>query len=227
MTIDALLLGSIGVIAETSHLQRQAFNDAFAAAGLPWQWSEPEYRELLKTSGGKARVADFAARQGVEVDAEAIHADKVARFGRLLADQGLSLRPGIREVIDAAQNRGMPVLWATDTGEAQSRAILDALGNDLRIDDFALVGSDMLVENRKPAPDIYRTLLRMLQVDPENAVAVEDTGVCARAAVDAGIRTFATPNAMADASDFGPEVTVLETLTPAILDTVPPQAAVA
>ena len=35
----ALLLGSIGVLAETSELQRRAYNTAFVAHGVDWHWN--------------------------------------------------------------------------------------------------------------------------------------------------------------------------------------------
>ena len=41
--MKALLFGSIGVIAETSELQRQAYNMAFAEHGLDWYWNVANY----------------------------------------------------------------------------------------------------------------------------------------------------------------------------------------
>ena len=54
--MPALLFGSISTIADTSELQRQAFNDAFEAHGLDWRWDRDEYRSLLEQSGGMDRV---------------------------------------------------------------------------------------------------------------------------------------------------------------------------
>tara|TARA_B110000503_G_scaffold47893_1_gene77939 strand:+ start:1294 stop:1407 length:114 start_codon:yes stop_codon:yes gene_type:complete len=36
MTVKAVFFGSIGTLVETSDLQRRAFNQAFAEAGLDW-----------------------------------------------------------------------------------------------------------------------------------------------------------------------------------------------
>ena len=36
MTFKAVLFGSIGTLAETSDLQRNAFNEAFKISGLNW-----------------------------------------------------------------------------------------------------------------------------------------------------------------------------------------------
>ena len=50
--MNALFLGSIGVIAETSELQRRAYNAAFEAQGLDWYWNVANYCEMLKNPGG-------------------------------------------------------------------------------------------------------------------------------------------------------------------------------
>ena len=38
MSYKAVLFGSIGTLAETSDLQRDAFNEAFKISGLDWFW---------------------------------------------------------------------------------------------------------------------------------------------------------------------------------------------
>ena len=37
--MSAILFGSISTLADTSELQRRAFNEAFEAHGLDWNWS--------------------------------------------------------------------------------------------------------------------------------------------------------------------------------------------
>src|SRR5579875_2388832 len=68
-TMTAVLFGSIGTLADTSELQREAFNEAFREHGLDWNWSRDEYRELLRDSGGAKRIAAYAQERGDTVDA--------------------------------------------------------------------------------------------------------------------------------------------------------------
>ena len=51
--LRALIFDVDGTLADTEETHRQAFNFAFLAFDLDWEWSKPLYRELLKTSGGK------------------------------------------------------------------------------------------------------------------------------------------------------------------------------
>lgn len=218
MSAQALFLGSIGVLVETSDMQRRAFNAAFEEAGLDWHWEGEEYRQMLKQSGGQGRIARYAEERGDTVDADALHAAKVAHYARMMADEGLTLRPGIRDLMDEAANRAIPIGWVTDTGADQLDAIIENLGGAIHRDEFAFIGAGQHIANRKPAPDIYLAALDDLKVSAGEAVAVEDTGICAKAAVAAGIRTIGYPNENASAEDFDREVTVMTTLTPDLLD---------
>ena len=65
--MKAILLGSIGVIAETSELQRQSYNEAFKYHGLDWYWSKETYKNLLKSSGGSKRIHNFAKKYNVDI----------------------------------------------------------------------------------------------------------------------------------------------------------------
>ena len=80
----ALFFGSIGSIVETSELQRQAFNEAFAEHGLGWHWDQATYQGLLSLGGGDNRIASYAQSQGETVDDRALHQTKTQRFQSLL-----------------------------------------------------------------------------------------------------------------------------------------------
>ena len=218
MKVNALIFGSIGVLTETFDMQRQAFNRAFEEAGLDWHWDLPEYKEMLKHSGGRNRIERYATFRGEPVNADALHQSKVAHFGRLMADNGLQLRPGIRDLMDEAKNRAIPIAFATSTGENQSRALLENLGQQIDRDEFAFIGDASMVENGKPAPDIFRAALDALQVAPEEAIAIEDTPICAEAAVAAGIPTIGFPGEAAAGQDFPDGVKVVDKLTTDLLD---------
>ena len=63
--LQALLWDVDGTLADTEQLgHRPAFNAAFAAAGLPWQWDTNTYRRLLGTSGGRERILSWMREVG-------------------------------------------------------------------------------------------------------------------------------------------------------------------
>ena len=66
--LAALIFDVDGTLAETEVVHLAAFNAAFAAAGLPWHWSEADYRRLLTTTGGKERIARYVRERGAAAD---------------------------------------------------------------------------------------------------------------------------------------------------------------
>ena len=80
MSYKAVLFGSIGTLAETSDLQRNAFNEAFKISGLDWFWDEDIYRKLLSKSGGTTRINDYAKDTSLEIDGKKIRNLKTKIF---------------------------------------------------------------------------------------------------------------------------------------------------
>ena len=100
--MKAILLGSIGTVADTSHMQLAAFNQAFKIHNLSWIWSPDEYSKMLKVSGGANRIQQYANSMGEEVNAAQIHLTKTQIFQSTLTSEGVSLRQGISAVLDYA-----------------------------------------------------------------------------------------------------------------------------
>ncbi len=200
--MSALLLGSISVVADTSELQRAAFNEAFAEHGLDWQWDRDSYVAMLEENGGADRIAAYAAERGEEVDADAVHATKSKIFQRNLAKGGAQWRPGVLETLREARRTGARVALVTTTSPANVAALLEALP-DISAEDFDLVLDKTAVDRPKPDPAVYRYALEALGEDPSDAVAVEDNLGGVRAAEQAGVATVAFPNANTAGHDFG------------------------
>ena len=59
-----------------------------------------------------------------------------------------------------------------------------------------------MVMNPKPAPDIYLKTVQTLQVEPGNAVALEDSEPGCRAAKQAGLKAVAIPNRFSERQDL-------------------------
>jgi HAD superfamily hydrolase (TIGR01509 family) len=199
--MPAVLFGSISAVADTSELQRQAFNDAFHAHGLDWRWEQDEYRDLIQSSGGKDRIAEYGRAQGVDVDAEAIHKTKSERFQALLAEAGLSARPGVAETIKAAKDEGWEVGFITTTTPENVAALLDGV-DGVQASDFDLVTDVNAVDAPKPDPAIYALALETLKESPDTAVAIEDNLGGVDAGKAAGLTVLAFPNENTQAHDF-------------------------
>ena len=182
----ALFLGSIGVLAETSELQRQAYNQAFAKQGLDWHWNIATYCQHLATAGGQRRLRELSGGQLTDRDIKQIHENKQTFFAERLAG-GISPRPGICETIDMARSHGLKLGLITTTTPKTLAMMRRALASAIDFTAFHLVTSKADVAQEKPHPEIYETALQRLGVAPHDATAFEDTLASQAAAKDAGL----------------------------------------
>ena len=108
--LSALIFDVDGTLADTEHAHLAAFNAAFAAEGLGWQWDVPLYTELLTVSGGKERIrhywqqvnGDVRDIDGTALDAliDHLHAVKTAAYEQAVRDGAVQLRPGVLELLE-------------------------------------------------------------------------------------------------------------------------------
>ncbi len=201
--MPALLFGSISTIADTSELQHGAFNDAFRQHGLDWHWEREEYQQLLEKSGGRQRIADFAASRGEDVDADAVHRTKSERFQEMLAGVGMTPRPGVVETIAAAREAGWKVGFVTTTEKKNVEALLRAIRHKVTEDDFDLITDVTTVGTPKPGGEIYRYALEQLGVNAAQVITIEDNLGGVQAAREAGVPVVAFPNENTISHDFG------------------------
>jgi HAD superfamily hydrolase (TIGR01509 family) len=200
--MSAILFGSISTLADTSEIQRRAFNEAFAAHGLDWEWSREDYQGMLGSNGGAQRVADYAESRGEDVDAAAVHETKSSIFQKLLASEGVKPRPGVVATIEGAKDCGYKLGLVTTTSKANVDALLTALQPDLDAHIFDIVVDKSAVQDPKPAPESYLFALDQLGEVAAHAVAIEDNLGGVKAAREAGITVIAFPNENTTDADF-------------------------
>lgn len=202
----AILFGAIGTLVETSDIQRRSFNAAFRDAGLEWEWGREAYADMLRAPGGRDRIASYAKSRGEDVDADRIHAAKVAHFRARVEADGLVLREGVAEVMAQAREEGVKLGFVTTTGTRTVDLVLDGLAGAVQRSDFAFIGDRDMVSKSKPSAEIYRIALSDMGLAAGDAIAVEDTPESAMAAVTAGIECVGFPGEAARGRIFPDEV---------------------
>ena len=209
----AILFGSIGTLAETSELQRRAFNTAFSDAGLDWNWNPKEYQRLLAKSGGCNRIQDFATRRGIDVEAKQLHQQKTKIFDSLMAKETILLRPGVASLISYALDNSLLLAFVTSTSTANIDAIFFALKDQVKRSDFSFIGNDMMVSNPKPNPEIYLKALSDLHLEARDCIAIEDTVISMQAALAAEIRCIGFPGAFSKDNNFSGAALVTDNIS--------------
>ena len=181
--VNALLFGSIGVLAETSEIQRQAYNQSFEEHGLDWYWNIANYCALLKTPGGKRRLKDFSNVNLSEDMLESIHARKESIFYEQLKS-GLSPRDGVIDCIKICKQKDIKIGFVTTTSQNNIYALEQAFDKYIDFKQFDLITTKTDVSEEKPSGEIYKYALSSLDVMPENTIAIEDTEVNQQAALE-------------------------------------------
>ena len=129
------------------------------------------------------------------------HQRKTAVYKDMVASGVMPARPGIARIVQEAHDAGWTLAVASTSAEPAVRAVLThAVGEDLA-KHFAVFAGDV-VPAKKPAPDIYLLALRELNLDPDDAIVVEDSANGLRAALGAGLRTLVTVSGYTREEDF-------------------------
>ena len=134
------------------------------------------------------------------------------RYFAHVAARGVPLKPGARELLGHLKAGGYTIgLASSSTMRLVERQL--AMAN--LINYFEALTTGDMVQNSKPAPDIYRLACHKLAIPPERAYAIEDAPKGVQAAAAAGLSVLMVP-------DLEPATAALATLCervfPSLLD---------
>jgi HAD superfamily hydrolase (TIGR01509 family) len=178
------------------HGHRVAFNEAFAVLGLPYEWDEQTYGELLAVTGGVRRLRHYLRQRGhddeaAKVMATFLHRRKTELFRELCTQGCVPPRPGVGRLMDDLAGDGVVLGVATTGTRAWVEPLLDRL---FGLNRFACVLTGSEVPALKPRPDVYTETVRRLRVSPAATVAVEDSANGVAAATASGLTCVAVAN---------------------------------
>lgn len=210
MRVRALIFDVDGTLADTEEAHRQAFNSAFRHHGLAWRWSAAQYARLLAVTGGKERLRAHVdslplwptERRLLAARIPEIHATKTSLYTQAIRRGSVPLRPGIETLLDAAARAGVRLAIASTTTRANIEALLGPRLGAASLGRFAVVAAGEDVERKKPAPDVYRRVLRELGLAAADCVAFEDSRPGLEAAKAAGLFTVVTPSPWTRGANF-------------------------
>ena len=203
MTLKAVLFGSIGTLAETSDLQRNAFNEAFKINGLNWFWDEDLYRKLLSKSGGATRINDYAKKNNIEIDGKKIRDLKTKIFNEYLNKHKIEPREGVKELIQFCKKNKIKIGLASSTTSNNINSVFNSLKGRIEKKDFDFIGNNEFILREKPYPDIYNYALKYFNINSDECVAIEDTEESLNSALSADIKCIAFPGKYHTHYEFG------------------------
>lgn len=152
----------------------------------------PAVRTSLIGSNMRRSTLILLEQTGVEPTDEAIAECESWLNQRMsvLFRQELPWRPGARQALRAVRESGMRTALVTSTERMLTELALDSIGREFF--DVTVCGDEVDGQN-KPLPRPYRLAAELLDVDPANCVAIEDSVTGVTSAVDAGCTVLVVP----------------------------------
>ncbi len=220
--LKALLFDVDGTLADTERDgHRIAFNQAFADAGLDWNWSVDIYGELLSVTGGKERIrhyidhyleGEFSVSGDLSAYIAELHQNKTRHYLELLQAGSIPLRPGVERLLNEARDAGLILGISTTTTPANVTYLLQATLGEASLGWFKVIAAGDIVPAKKPAPDIYTYAMQQLGLTAESCIAFEDSRNGILSSRAAGLKTIVTVNDYTRDDDFREAVLVLDQL---------------
>lgn len=191
--IQAVVFDMDGVLFDTERL----FMDAWRIVATKRQIPPERIEKVILGSVGlnmNDTKALFLRECGEDVPFDELFEACRICAEEMLEKDGLPMKPGVREILDYLKAAGYRIALASSTSTPRVMSHLERAGITGYFE--TVIGGDR-VEHSKPQPDIYLIACRELDVEPENAVAIEDSPNGIRSAHAAGMHPIMVPDLIA------------------------------
>ena len=119
---------------------------------------------------------------------------------------------GAERLIRHLHNQNIPIAVATSSNLELFDLKTQNHQNWFSLFDQVVTGDDPEVGHAKPAPDIFLTAARRLNIKPEKCLVFEDAPSGLQAGINAGMQVIAIPDSNMDKSRYSEATRVLESL---------------
>lgn len=171
---EKLCLDCWTILAEKNNLQ--GMNEAFV--------------KCVGTNAGRTKEI-MLEQYGADFDYDGFAAEASKLFHEVEERDGLPLKPGVVEMLEALKGAGIPIGLASSTRLASVEKELKDAG---LYDYFQVVVGGDLLKKSKPEPDIYLMACEKMGVEPKDAYAIEDSHNGIRSAYSAGMHPLMVPD---------------------------------
>ena len=186
--IRGVLFDMDGLVLDTEKLYTRFWMEALHFYGFPM--TLPQALNL-RSANAKLTEEILKGYFGPTVDYRKCHAKRVELMNAFIEAEGVEAKPGIRELLDALDARGIP---AAITSSSPTDRIRQHLGSLDLLHRFTAICSGYDVSRSKPFPDIYLHGAATLGLSPENCLALEDSPTGILSAYRAGCIAVMVPD---------------------------------
>jgi len=187
-TITAVLFDMDGLVLDTEKLYTRFWQEAARACGYPMTKEQALGMRSLNRGAGLAKMQSYF---GPKVDYDFIRQKRIELMDAFVEKEGVTLKPGIRELLAFLKERGIKTAIATSSPIERTVLYLTSVGLQNSFDELV---SGYMVEKGKPEPDIYLYAAKKLGAEPRNCMVLEDSPAGILAAYRAGCVPVMVPD---------------------------------
>ena len=186
--LKAVIFDVDGTLLDTERIYMQAWKDAAAELGYVMP---DEVLQKTRAVNTKDAARIFEEEIGNGFSYEKTRPIRVRIAEEIIKRESPILKPGVTELLDMLQEKGIRVSVASSTSLQGTK---EHLTESRILDRFEVVVGGDMVTNGKPNPDIFLKAAELLGLTPEECIVVEDSPAGIRAAYAAGMKAVLVPD---------------------------------
>lgn len=187
-SVKGVLFDMDGVVLDTERLYARFWMEAAQALGYPMTYEQALGMRSLSGPMGQAKLESYF---GPGVSRAVIRDKRVELMDAFVSQHGVEPKPGIFELLDFLEEKGIPAAITTSSPRERVERYLRPLG---LLERFDKICTGYEVKQGKPAPDIYIYGAQCLGLRPEECLAIEDSPAGVESAFRAGCMAVLVPD---------------------------------
>ena len=189
--VRGVLFDMDGVVLDTEALYARFWREAAKVLGHDMSYEQALGMRSLSPVAGQAQLERYF---GKGVSRAEFRKVRIERMDAYIDEHGVDLKPGIRELLDALDSKGIP---AAITTSSPIERVQRYLGPHGLLPRFQRLCSGSEVAHGKPEPDIFLKAAETLGVNPQDCIVIEDSYNGIRAASRACMFPIMVPDMIA------------------------------
>lgn len=186
--VKGVLFDMDGIVLDTEKLYARFWREAAQEQGFHMTHEQALGMRSLSSVAGQAQLERYF---GPGVSRQRFREIRIRRMDEYTRQYGVDPKPGIYELLDELQRRGIRTAITTSSPPERVEQYLKPLG---LYDRFDRICSGHQVAKGKPEPDIYLFGAESIDLAPETCLALEDSPAGVLSAHRAGCITVMVPD---------------------------------